>query len=76
VRDRRSCRAERFDDEQARAVLNLRQQGGVVVLRRRYWLGQTLAVIAADLGVTKQAVQQVEARAIKRLREIFAKDTA
>ncbi len=42
------------------------------VLERRFWLDETLGEIGDDLGITRQAVEQRQQRAISRLREMFA----
>lgn len=43
------------------------------VLRDRYFDDQTLEVIGAAMGVSRQRVQQIEARAIKMLRAMMEK---
>jgi RNA polymerase sporulation-specific sigma factor len=46
------------------------------VLHRRYWCGHKLAEIAADMGITKQGVNQIERTSLERLRRILTRETA
>lgn len=49
-------------------VLSELTDGEQVVLHRHYALGQTLACIAKDFGVTRERVRQVEVKALRKLR--------
>jgi nicotinic acid phosphoribosyltransferase len=52
---------------------NIRINGSVMreVIYRRFWLNQTLDSIANDFGKSRERVRQIEARALRLLRQQF-----